>query len=412
MISCDSKTGSSHHVNQINLDTNIVELPTKLLQDINRSQERWNRIKSQLEFEHFYTHAQSLVKELSLQVNTITYEENKFIKYQDQQFSAEEDLEELESSLKHKLPFLGMTWVAEGTEVLFFLDKSVLLDKVTQIDYQNAEDFFRLSIKIYGNDLTSKEGFPIWIKQETDIQGTSKLGEMIHYNTLIELNDQLSQNDLFSSELKLIRNDLIEDFESYYFLNSKHSVLNELEIIIKSDLLSNDEKNKVREQIILIESEIEPLIKFNSSFLNASNFQSEEHDNDSTHEVFFIYKGSASMHINDEEVDNHFKLAFRLLNDTVQEGGMLELSAGFPNQYYITTGTKRNDTLEIETIEVQDARMSTIENAVASGKRNKMAFQINNSGYVLKYINNNKYSCYPPELTLNKFIEERGYEKY
>lgn len=97
-----------------------------------------------------------------------------------------------------------------------------------------------------------------------------------------------------------------------------------------------------------------------------------------------IYKGSLFMDIDDEQVFNEFTLSFRLINDTVQETGRFALTQGYPSQYYITRGERRGDTLEIEMVVVSDARMSTVENAIASGERHKITFLI--SEYALKYI--------------------------
>ncbi len=117
---------------------------------------------------------------------------------------------------------------------------------------------------------------------------------------------------------------------------------------------------------------------------------------------YVLYEGSTFMKIDGEKVLNEFKLSFDLTNGLVQDAGRFELTQGFPRQYYITGGERREDTLEIEMVGVSDARMSTIENAIANGERNKLTFLI--SGFSLKYIGNREGCDYcSPGLTLNKY---------
>jgi hypothetical protein len=117
---------------------------------------------------------------------------------------------------------------------------------------------------------------------------------------------------------------------------------------------------------------------------------------------YFLYKGSTFMTIGNETVYNEFELSFQLDGKTVQEPGRLALTEGIPFQYYIAGGEKRNDTLELKMVTVYDARMSSIENALADGKRYIARFLI--TGNSLKYIGDSKgcEHC-PPGLVLNKY---------
>ena len=117
---------------------------------------------------------------------------------------------------------------------------------------------------------------------------------------------------------------------------------------------------------------------------------------------YFLYMASAFMTIDNETVYNEFELSFELVSKTVQENGRLGVTHGIPNQYYITGGEKRNDTLEFKMVAVHDARMSSIENAIAHGKRYTVRFLM--TGNSLKYIGDNKGCAYcPTGLVLNKY---------
>jgi|GEM_PF-6862489 len=120
---------------------------------------------------------------------------------------------------------------------------------------------------------------------------------------------------------------------------------------------------------------------------------------------YFLYKGSTYMTINNETVYNEFELAFELVGKTVQETGRLGLTHEIPNQYYIISGEKRNDTLEFKMVAVYDARMSSVEYAIADGKRYTVRFLI--TGNSLKHIGDSKGCEYcPPGLILNKYDPE------
>lgn len=399
LVLCSALYGCGSQLQQSNSlegDENVTIISTELQQKIDQSAKKWNTITENSEFDEFYSLSNSLVIELSQVINSVINKDDQYIEYERIKFSVSEGLEDFERQLKKKLPFIGMTRIVEGTEIFFYLDKSVLLEKAKSIDCKTAENFLLLSRKIYGNQLTHEVGFPNWIDKKTDIQGISKLGEMIHYNMLIELNNQLSQESVFSNELALIRNELIEDFDAIYFLHSKDSVLNELQRIVGDSLVSKEEQSSINEIIRSIKYGNEPLIKFNAEFSDISNNLSDEND------VVFNYRGSAFMTIDNEEVNNEFELSFELVGNTVQEAGRLGLTQGYPFQYYITGGEKRNDTLEFEMVAVSDARMSTIENALANDERYTVSFLI--SGNSLKYIGDRKgcANC-PSGLILKKY---------
>ncbi len=117
---------------------------------------------------------------------------------------------------------------------------------------------------------------------------------------------------------------------------------------------------------------------------------------------YFLYKAETFMTIDHETVYNEFELSFQLDGNTVQEAGRLGLTEGIPSQYYITGGEKRKDTLELEMVVVLDARMSTVEDALANGKRYTARFLM--SGNSLKYIGDNKGCAHcPPGLILKKY---------
>lgn len=117
---------------------------------------------------------------------------------------------------------------------------------------------------------------------------------------------------------------------------------------------------------------------------------------------YFLYKGSTFMTIDNETVYNEFELSFELVGKKVQKTGRLGLTQGIPSQYYITGGEKRNDTLELKMVVVYDSRMSSVEDALANGKRYTVRFLI--TGNSLKYIGDSKGCEYcPPGLILNKY---------
>lgn len=117
---------------------------------------------------------------------------------------------------------------------------------------------------------------------------------------------------------------------------------------------------------------------------------------------YFFYKGATFMTIDHETVNNEFELYFELVGNKVQKTGKLGLTQGIPSQYYILDGEKRNDTLELEMVEVYDSRMSSVEEAIASGKRYTVRFLITDNS--LKYIGDSKGFAYcPPGLILNKY---------
>lgn len=125
---------------------------------------------------------------------------------------------------------------------------------------------------------------------------------------------------------------------------------------------------------------------------------------DSSHS-YFLYMASTYMTIDNETVYNEFELSFDLVGKTVQETGSLALREGFPNQYYITGGQKINDTLELKMVAVYDARMTSVEQAIASGERYTARFLM--TGNSLKYIGDNKGCEYcPTGLVLNKYDPE------
>lgn len=117
---------------------------------------------------------------------------------------------------------------------------------------------------------------------------------------------------------------------------------------------------------------------------------------------FFLYEGSIHMTKDEEQVNNHFQLSFQLKENSILEGGRLGLTQGFPFQFYILRGEKRGKKLEIEMVSVSDSRMSTVQNAIAKGKRYKISFSI--SGNSLKYIDNSEECSYCASgLILNKY---------
>ena len=117
---------------------------------------------------------------------------------------------------------------------------------------------------------------------------------------------------------------------------------------------------------------------------------------------YFLYKASMFMTIDNETVYNEFELSFELIGKSVQKNGRLAFTHGIPNQYYITGGEKINDILELKMVAVYDARMSSVENAIANGKRYNARFLITRNS--LKYIADNKGCQYcPPGLILNKY---------
>jgi hypothetical protein len=117
---------------------------------------------------------------------------------------------------------------------------------------------------------------------------------------------------------------------------------------------------------------------------------------------YFLYKGSKFMTIDNKMVYNEFELSFELVGNKVQENGRFGLKESFPYQYYIISGEKINDILEFKMVAVLDARMSTVEDAIAHGKRYTVRFLM--TGNSLKYIGDNKgcENC-PSGLTLNKY---------
>jgi hypothetical protein len=116
----------------------------------------------------------------------------------------------------------------------------------------------------------------------------------------------------------------------------------------------------------------------------------------------FLYKGSKFMTIDNETVYNEFELSFELVGKKVQENGRLGVTQGIPYHYYITGGEKIDDTLEFKMVAVYDARMSSVENAIAHGKRYTTRFLM--TGNSLIYIGDSKgcADC-PTGLILNKY---------
>lgn len=116
----------------------------------------------------------------------------------------------------------------------------------------------------------------------------------------------------------------------------------------------------------------------------------------------FLYKGSMYMTIDNETVYNEFELSFELVGKTVQANGRLGITQGIPYHYYITGGEKINNILEFKMVAVLDARMSTVEDAIAHGKRYTARFLI--TGNSLKYIGDTKgcADC-PTGVILNKY---------
>ncbi len=122
----------------------------------------------------------------------------------------------------------------------------------------------------------------------------------------------------------------------------------------------------------------------------------------STFDDIVLYKGSAFVNIDGEEVRNEFQLWLEFEGNIVQEAGSFELSNGFPNQYYILNGEKKGDKLEIVMVGVFDARMSSIENAIANGEKHTVTFLIDD--YSLKYIGDSEGCDYcSEELSLKKY---------
>ena len=117
---------------------------------------------------------------------------------------------------------------------------------------------------------------------------------------------------------------------------------------------------------------------------------------------FNIFRQSRYTDSNGDEIFNDINLSFRLINDTVQEGGLFEIIATNPH-YYIVGGLKTNDTLEIEMVGVNDARQTSIDNAIANEERYTVKFLV--EGTTLKYIGKKRKDCNYciPNLLLNKY---------
>lgn len=283
-------------------------------------------------------------------------------------------------------------WSFEGETMIerYFRKGSLLFSKkeIGNINwsYNNATNDLKIDPSYLQNDKISLF-YSADMNQQQMIDWDLKPEEMFPKTNPLKVNDQLFSGILF-----------------YYGYHEGFEPLPEVKLSFINGLL--DGKTTVYGDYVYVENDDYPE-HYDAWAIHEEIYYSEgvRHSVPDSSDNYILYEGSKFMTIDNETVYNEFELAFELVGNTVQESGRFGLKESFPYQYYILSGENRNDTLEFKMVAVLDARMSTVEEAIAHGKRYTARFLM--TGNSIKYIGDSKdcEDC-PPGVVLYKYDPE------
>lgn len=213
------------------------------VQKIHHYRQDFQQIKKLPHFIKAYQQAVALAADLSPALGTV-YE-----KYDTKQKNA---FEPNSHFLHAQIPGLKTEIVAEGTNMIFFLDFKAFGFKAHQTPEPDDDLFIAAMTEAYG----AIESFPgNWFTMTWDLGGCSNLGSGQHLKILQKSALATQKNAVWKPYLKELRDSLVQDIvQSGSYCLSQPKILSELHILLQSGLLKSTEHDLVMQRKKVIQT--------------------------------------------------------------------------------------------------------------------------------------------------------------
>jgi len=141
---------------------------------------------------------------------------------------------------------LQTSCVAECTEFSFTFYLTELEKKAIETSGKLDDEFFNLlmdaDVEMGGDGI----GYHTWFARTWDYGGGTLLGDSLHYNFLVKMNEFQQKYSALDELLKRYKDDILRDINHGIYMNTKEEVMAEMKMILGLNFITAQEKEPIQ----------------------------------------------------------------------------------------------------------------------------------------------------------------------